>query len=200
MILSFFFTFFFFQAEDGIRDAQESRGLGDVYKRQVRADVTPRLGMYGWAFLFLLGFMAFMMPFCWPWCDNGKGLSDNSQYAEDVQLPWCGVWWIGFPAVVGLGAWKRRSLRIKYNIAGNTLLGRWTAKAPVSSCCALWDDIAVHTLCGIPCALSQEAAEVDTRVLGKVEQPCSNDDDPEAQELRPPSAARDNTVTTISPL
>eukprot|EP00658_Telonema_sp_P-2_P029818 TRINITY_DN22622_c0_g1_i3.p1 TRINITY_DN22622_c0_g1~~TRINITY_DN22622_c0_g1_i3.p1 ORF type:complete len:305 (+),score=67.38 TRINITY_DN22622_c0_g1_i3:55-969(+) len=33
---------FFFQAEDGIRDAQESRGLGDVYKRQesikMRAD------------------------------------------------------------------------------------------------------------------------------------------------------------------
>eukprot|EP00658_Telonema_sp_P-2_P027880 TRINITY_DN21469_c0_g1_i2.p1 TRINITY_DN21469_c0_g1~~TRINITY_DN21469_c0_g1_i2.p1 ORF type:complete len:121 (-),score=24.42 TRINITY_DN21469_c0_g1_i2:145-507(-) len=28
---------FFFQAEDGIRDAQESRGLGDVYKRQVAA-------------------------------------------------------------------------------------------------------------------------------------------------------------------
>eukprot|EP00658_Telonema_sp_P-2_P039032 TRINITY_DN27902_c0_g1_i2.p1 TRINITY_DN27902_c0_g1~~TRINITY_DN27902_c0_g1_i2.p1 ORF type:complete len:208 (-),score=51.96 TRINITY_DN27902_c0_g1_i2:66-689(-) len=29
------FFVFFFQAEDGIRDAQESRGLGDVYKRQV---------------------------------------------------------------------------------------------------------------------------------------------------------------------
>ncbi len=29
-----FLIFFFFQAEDGIRDAQESRGLGDVYKRQ----------------------------------------------------------------------------------------------------------------------------------------------------------------------
>ena len=28
------FCVFFFQAEDGIRDAQESRGLGDVYKRQ----------------------------------------------------------------------------------------------------------------------------------------------------------------------
>ncbi len=28
------FIVFFFQAEDGIRDAQESRGLGDVYKRQ----------------------------------------------------------------------------------------------------------------------------------------------------------------------
>ena len=29
------FLSFFFQAEDGIRDAQESRGLGDVYKRQI---------------------------------------------------------------------------------------------------------------------------------------------------------------------
>eukprot|EP00658_Telonema_sp_P-2_P046594 TRINITY_DN3483_c0_g1_i5.p1 TRINITY_DN3483_c0_g1~~TRINITY_DN3483_c0_g1_i5.p1 ORF type:complete len:364 (-),score=87.63 TRINITY_DN3483_c0_g1_i5:126-1217(-) len=29
------YFFFFFQAEDGIRDAQESRGLGDVYKRQL---------------------------------------------------------------------------------------------------------------------------------------------------------------------
>ena len=29
------YFFFFFQAEDGIRCAQESRGLGDVYKRQV---------------------------------------------------------------------------------------------------------------------------------------------------------------------
>eukprot|EP00658_Telonema_sp_P-2_P007153 TRINITY_DN12664_c0_g1_i6.p1 TRINITY_DN12664_c0_g1~~TRINITY_DN12664_c0_g1_i6.p1 ORF type:complete len:139 (+),score=57.85 TRINITY_DN12664_c0_g1_i6:55-471(+) len=33
--LLYIFFFFFFQAEDGIRDAQESRGLGDVYKRQV---------------------------------------------------------------------------------------------------------------------------------------------------------------------
>eukprot|EP00658_Telonema_sp_P-2_P053139 TRINITY_DN41579_c0_g1_i1.p1 TRINITY_DN41579_c0_g1~~TRINITY_DN41579_c0_g1_i1.p1 ORF type:complete len:171 (-),score=44.59 TRINITY_DN41579_c0_g1_i1:49-561(-) len=31
---------FFFQAEDGIRDAQESRGLGDVYKRQAMAFTT----------------------------------------------------------------------------------------------------------------------------------------------------------------
>ena len=28
-------SFFFFQAEDGIRDRSPSRGLGDVYKRQV---------------------------------------------------------------------------------------------------------------------------------------------------------------------
>ena len=31
----YFVTFFFFQAEDGIRDLVRSRGLGDVYKRQV---------------------------------------------------------------------------------------------------------------------------------------------------------------------
>ena len=29
-----FVLFFFFQAEDGIRDLVRSRGLGDVYKRQ----------------------------------------------------------------------------------------------------------------------------------------------------------------------
>ena len=31
----FYTGFFFFQAEDGIRDLVRSRGLGDVYKRQV---------------------------------------------------------------------------------------------------------------------------------------------------------------------
>src|SRR5680860_303885 len=31
-----FFFFFFFQAEDGIRDRSPSRGLGDVYKRQMQ--------------------------------------------------------------------------------------------------------------------------------------------------------------------
>ena len=29
----------FFQAEDGIRDVERSRGLGDVYKRQVSGNV-----------------------------------------------------------------------------------------------------------------------------------------------------------------
>ena len=47
LLLFFFFFFFdivfFFQAEDGIRDLVRSRGLGDVYKRQVRG--------HGWFFL-----------------------------------------------------------------------------------------------------------------------------------------------------
>ena len=30
-------VFFFFQAEDGIRDLVRSRGLGDVYKRQAES-------------------------------------------------------------------------------------------------------------------------------------------------------------------
>eukprot|EP00831_Metopus_contortus_P026059 TRINITY_DN2226_c0_g1_i1.p2 TRINITY_DN2226_c0_g1~~TRINITY_DN2226_c0_g1_i1.p2 ORF type:complete len:183 (-),score=57.78 TRINITY_DN2226_c0_g1_i1:159-707(-) len=33
------FFFFFFQAEDGIRDVERSRGLGDVYKRQYQRRV-----------------------------------------------------------------------------------------------------------------------------------------------------------------
>ena len=32
-----YYVFFFFQAEDGIRDLVRSRGLGDVYKRQIIA-------------------------------------------------------------------------------------------------------------------------------------------------------------------
>ena len=33
--------FFFFQAEDGIRDLVRSRGLGDVYKRQLLTALAP---------------------------------------------------------------------------------------------------------------------------------------------------------------
>ena len=32
--------FFFFQAEDGIRDLVRSRGLGDVYKRQIKLNLS----------------------------------------------------------------------------------------------------------------------------------------------------------------
>ena len=33
----------FFQAEDGIRDVERSRGLGDVYKRQVNLSLSLSL-------------------------------------------------------------------------------------------------------------------------------------------------------------
>src|SRR5664279_2240564 len=40
----FIVFFFFFQAEDGIRDRSPSRGLGDVYKRQTFDSVSVRFG------------------------------------------------------------------------------------------------------------------------------------------------------------
>ena len=39
MVCDCFIVFFFFQAEDGIRDLVRSRGLGDVYKRQAFENV-----------------------------------------------------------------------------------------------------------------------------------------------------------------
>ncbi len=44
----FVFFFFFFQAEDGIRAAQESRGLGDVYKRQIYESLFPTICCLVW--------------------------------------------------------------------------------------------------------------------------------------------------------
>ena len=38
------FYVFFFQAEDGIRDLVRSRGLGDVYKRQLQGQGHPLRG------------------------------------------------------------------------------------------------------------------------------------------------------------
>ena len=43
-VFSIGYTFFFFQAEDGIRDLVRSRGLGDVYKRQQLLDRLRDLG------------------------------------------------------------------------------------------------------------------------------------------------------------
>ena len=38
-----FSSYFFFQAEDGIRDLVRSRGLGDVYKRQLHERVIDEI-------------------------------------------------------------------------------------------------------------------------------------------------------------
>ena len=44
------FLFFFFQAEDGIRDFCLSRGLGDVYKRQQQAQLHEWCWDYGYSY------------------------------------------------------------------------------------------------------------------------------------------------------
>ena len=46
-----FDSVFFFQAEDGIRDLVRSRGLGDVYKRQVEnipIEIEPNVHNHGY--------------------------------------------------------------------------------------------------------------------------------------------------------
>ena len=51
------FCFFFFQAEDGIRDLVRSRGLGDVYKRQPEPSstvITPSLPTFSIAWAMVL--------------------------------------------------------------------------------------------------------------------------------------------------
>ena len=50
-------VFFFFQAEDGIRDLVRSRGLGDVYKRQGRGGPFVA-GVYPLLFDDTCGFLA----------------------------------------------------------------------------------------------------------------------------------------------
>ena len=50
--------FFFFQAEDGIRDLVRSRGLGDVYKRQASI-----LGLPGPPLVGAFGVLALVA--CW---------------------------------------------------------------------------------------------------------------------------------------
>ena len=53
--------FFFFQAEDGIRDLVRSRGLGDVYKRQEwengqiasKREFDIRIGLVRLAYVFI---------------------------------------------------------------------------------------------------------------------------------------------------
>ena len=46
-VFCYFFFLFFFQAEDGIRDFCLSRGLGDVYKRQLHPSASKLITLGG---------------------------------------------------------------------------------------------------------------------------------------------------------
>ena len=54
--------FFFFQAEDGIRDLVRSRGLGDVYKRQGQVVLLVPLGMWFGCVLWLRSLCRYELP------------------------------------------------------------------------------------------------------------------------------------------
>eukprot|EP00825_Cyclidium_porcatum_P052038 TRINITY_DN9740_c0_g1_i2.p2 TRINITY_DN9740_c0_g1~~TRINITY_DN9740_c0_g1_i2.p2 ORF type:complete len:152 (+),score=11.92 TRINITY_DN9740_c0_g1_i2:36-491(+) len=63
--LAYIFYFFFFQAEDGIRDHAQSRGLGDVYKRQVYhpSIYYPFIFFSFHSYDFLFGFLVLLYHF-----------------------------------------------------------------------------------------------------------------------------------------
>mgnify|MGYP003380841147 CR=1 FL=1 len=63
----YIYLFFFFQAEDGIRDLVRSRGLGDVYKRQTDTSANS----------------------------NPKSFSENVATVTDAQLPQIPEGWTG---------------------------------------------------------------------------------------------------------
>eukprot|EP00658_Telonema_sp_P-2_P076458 TRINITY_DN6696_c0_g1_i4.p1 TRINITY_DN6696_c0_g1~~TRINITY_DN6696_c0_g1_i4.p1 ORF type:complete len:351 (+),score=91.41 TRINITY_DN6696_c0_g1_i4:88-1140(+) len=86
VIHDFLIVFFFFQAEDGIRDAQESRGLGDVYKRQIwtrtdsgtRAQVGIELGPRFGRLVHTI-------------VDQTRAMWEPLQYGGELLVPFCAV-------------------------------------------------------------------------------------------------------------
>ena len=72
----FVYVFFFFQAEDGIRDLVRSRGLGDVYKRQeVDCElIYPKLA-YVQLVAFLTVGVAALIGFHFNWWEGRKSVS-----------------------------------------------------------------------------------------------------------------------------
>eukprot|EP00658_Telonema_sp_P-2_P062921 TRINITY_DN5158_c0_g1_i1.p1 TRINITY_DN5158_c0_g1~~TRINITY_DN5158_c0_g1_i1.p1 ORF type:complete len:328 (-),score=74.10 TRINITY_DN5158_c0_g1_i1:371-1354(-) len=91
-----FSSFFFFQAEDGIRDAQESRGLGDVYKRQgINAEYgEAEKSVMGWAVVLLASIVALTVSVEARDGDNWvvlvAGSSGWANYRAQADL--CAVW------------------------------------------------------------------------------------------------------------
>eukprot|EP00657_Telonema_sp_P-1_P005327 TRINITY_DN22606_c0_g1_i1.p1 TRINITY_DN22606_c0_g1~~TRINITY_DN22606_c0_g1_i1.p1 ORF type:complete len:106 (+),score=44.95 TRINITY_DN22606_c0_g1_i1:42-359(+) len=79
----FFFSFFFFQAEDGIRDLVRSRGLGDVYKRQFVDRVGKR------AILMLTSALVLACVHIFLGQTNGVEFTGHvDQTTAEIDIPW----------------------------------------------------------------------------------------------------------------
>jgi Cys-rich protein (TIGR01571 family) len=124
----------------------------------VRAKLKPRLGHAFWFLVYFVGFALFFSPFIWPWCSAAWPLQmGSSQYGVQIMLPWCGVWYLAFPTIIGIGAYKRYEIRQKYAIQSSC--------GAVDDVAGVAEDCCLHTWCE-PCALAQEAVEVDLQELG----------------------------------
>ena len=94
--MNFFFSSrrrhtFFFQAEDGIRDRSPSRGLGDVYKRQL---------FYGYIFRYTFSYMLHRLHICTlnikPTFTYPRAMHDEVSLYTIISSPWTGrssIWW-----------------------------------------------------------------------------------------------------------
>ena len=109
-------VFFFFQAKDGIRDLVRSRGLGDVYKRQVRylpvelraygGDFDRhgswgRYGSYGWVWYprvsvgwqpYRTGRWSFVVNFGYSWIGGSRWEWPTHHYGRWERGGSWGVW------------------------------------------------------------------------------------------------------------
>jgi len=150
----------------------------------IRARLDYRgVGYVGWMLLYIGAFGMVCLPFLWvslcvspprsvarrpkhrvdvptrtsqPWCPNDWPLFESS-YGIEVMLPWCGVWYLAFPIMFGIGALKRYEIRRRYRIANTCGIEG----------CGGCDDFCIHA-CLEPCAVAQEAVEVDLAELGHV--------------------------------
>ena len=85
---------FLFQAEDGIRDAQESRGLGDVYKRQ-RSLIKPAISEQ--QFLLILRKMFGKRELILH-LTSKEPLSLAKRRSYNVSTIWVLLVWVGLPS------------------------------------------------------------------------------------------------------
>jgi len=121
----------------------------------VRARMKPNWGFVFWFVLYLFGFLLFFCPLLWPWCSAAWPLKlSSTAYETQIWFPWCAIWYLSLPTIVAVGAWKRYEIRRKYNI-----------KAYGGEDCGAAEDCCLHFWCE-PCALAQEAVEVDLQELG----------------------------------
>ncbi|KAJ1452536.1 hypothetical protein M885DRAFT_526909 [Pelagophyceae sp. CCMP2097] len=126
-----------------------------------RAKLYPAcFGFYAWLLVYCVAVSIFALPLVWPWCNDAYPIQPaDPDYARQLLLPWCGVWWLALPVIVFVGTVKRYEIRQRTNIPAT---------------CGVAQDCLVHACCE-PCAVAQEGAHVDLVERGCVAAECCMD-------------------------